>query len=489
MDVALPDHEMVVTNVGPMLVPSADSATLGALKAKGACDPGKAAVLGTLVARDGGAAIVGAGSGYLAMVLGHLVGPRGHVLAVEAAPGRFALLRENLARNHMDHVVPVPVEAGGTSVQSPVHDAADGVVAVDELLHPCARVDVIVVNCARAAHRVIAGLWFTLVRWRPPLILDFSPEAVAQAGDDPYAAIRGYRSLGYRIQALDQPMLAESASDAEIVTLARSAAEGHCTLLLRPTGASPPEIYHACRDELVRRALSDESVAHQMTHGAPLGAGYGFAFDERVVELPWVLSGHLRGRCLDAGCSLNNVVALEDVLPKIESLTAFTLKPEERSFPELGVSYVYGDLRAMPFADGSFDSVVCLSTLDHVGMDNSLYGDETQRASSPRDETLEAVRELRRVVAVGGELLITVPFGAPQDLGWMRQFDERDLDDMMDALRPASIDVTVFAYGPLGWQVSDRRAAARAEYRDHFTEPQDRAAGARAVACIRAVPS
>jgi SAM-dependent methyltransferase len=55
------------------------------------------------------------------------------------------------------------------------------------------------------------------------------------------------------------------------------------------------------------------------------------------------------------------------------------------------------DVRALPFADGSFDTVVSTSTLDHFA---SLT------------DVARALRELRRVLAPGGELLLTLDNGA-----------------------------------------------------------------------------
>jgi FkbM family methyltransferase len=49
--------------------------------------------------------------GYVALLLGTLVGPTGRVLALEPTPSTFAQLRANVARNHLDHVVAIEVAA------------------------------------------------------------------------------------------------------------------------------------------------------------------------------------------------------------------------------------------------------------------------------------------------------------------------------------------------------------------------------------------
>lgn len=64
-------------------------------------------------------------------------------------------------------------------------------------------------------------------------------------------------------------------------------------------------------------------------------------------------------------------------------------------FPELEASVA--DIRGLPFADGEFDLVVSLSTLDHLASVDEIEG---------------AVRELVRVLAPGGMLAVTIDNGA-----------------------------------------------------------------------------
>jgi hypothetical protein len=97
------------------------------------------------------------------------------------------------------------------------------------------------------------------------------------------------------------------------------------------------------------------------------------------------------------------------------------------------------------------------------------------------------VVELRRVLKPGGVLLLSVPFGAFEDYGWFRQFGERELDGLLGLLGPDEAEVEFFLYNAGGWCRGDRRSAAGASYRPATAPPAvDRAAAARAVACVRA---
>ncbi|HEY8102919.1 MAG TPA: class I SAM-dependent methyltransferase [Gaiellaceae bacterium] len=141
------------------------------------------------------------------------------------------------------------------------------------------------------------------------------------------------------------------------------------------------------------------------------------ATDERVVEVPWVLA-RLRGaRALEVGYAFAEPPYLAALLlAGFDELTGVDLA--EADVP--GMTTARADVRELPFEDRSFDLVLCVSTLEHVGADNTGYGLEAEADASSR---LTALRELRRVLAIDGRLLITVPCGEPDDYGWFRQDD------------------------------------------------------------------
>lgn len=235
-------------------------------------------------------------------------------------------------------------------------------------------------------------------------------------------------------------------------------------------------------------ALRDRELIRRTQAGEDLPTGYGVGYDERVVELPWVLGREPQGRMLDAGSALNHPHFLDRILPEVDSLCVCTLAPERRSFNERGVSYVYADLRQLPFRDAWFDTVVSISTLEHVGMDVSQWGADASVASDPRSELAVALRELLRVTRPGGRLLVTLPYGRREDHGWLRQFDREDIEQIAEIADPGQTEVDVFAYKRDGWRRSSLDAAAEAAYQradipDH-PPVADLAAAARAVACV-----
>jgi hypothetical protein len=62
------------------------------------------------------------------------------------------------------------------------------------------------------------------------------------------------------------------------------------------------------------------------------------------------------------------------------------------------------DLTKLPFANDSVESISCMHTVEHIGL--GRYGDPLDY-----DGDLKAIIELKRVVAIGGNLLFVVPLG------------------------------------------------------------------------------
>jgi SAM-dependent methyltransferase len=63
-----------------------------------------------------------------------------------------------------------------------------------------------------------------------------------------------------------------------------------------------------------------------------------------------------------------------------------------------------GNLLSLPFEDNSINSLSCMHVVEHIGL--GRYGDNFDY-----DGDLKAIKELKRVLAVGGSLLFVVPIG------------------------------------------------------------------------------
>jgi SAM-dependent methyltransferase len=218
--------------------------------------------------------------------------------------------------------------------------------------------------------------------------------------------------------------------------------------------------------------------------------GYGFRLDDRIVEYPWFFSRIPAGpgTMLDAGSVLNYDYLLAH--PRLASKRVFisTLAPEADSFWRRGISYVYEDLRRSCFRDEYFDWIVSLSTVEHIGMDNTvLYTADPTRRESDRLSHLDAIREFRRMLAPGGKLFLSLPFGRAEDHGWLQLFDASMIDRVVATFSPVEMTESHFLYKESGWTSSDRDQSKEASYFDIHRRkdyPPDFLAASRAIVCL-----
>jgi ubiquinone/menaquinone biosynthesis C-methylase UbiE len=103
-------------------------------------------------------------------------------------------------------------------------------------------------------------------------------------------------------------------------------------------------------------------------HGLICSSGWWARTVERRL-LPWALAGvELEGDVLEIGPGFGATTRV--LARRTDALTVLELQPSycTRLRRELGarVDVVEGDATAMPFADASFDTVVCFTMLHHV---------------------------------------------------------------------------------------------------------------------------
>lgn len=248
----------------------------------------------------------------------------------------------------------------------------------------------------------------------------------------------------------------------------------------------------ARRIEIEKNIYSDEIRSSFEKKKLPVG--FGYRMDERVVEYPWIISNlsERKTSLLDAGSTFNYEYLLKHPRIANKNLTIYTYYPENESFPEKRINYVYGDLRELPFKENNFDQIICQSTIEHIDMDNSMYGYEmkNQAGSSVKSyEYMKVIEELYRVLKKGGILLLTFPFGKFENHGFFQQFDSEMLNRITSFLEVKGIlQDQFFQYSIEGWKVSSKEESNTAEsYNPHtgIGKKDDHAAHSRAICCLR----
>ena len=190
--------------------------------------------------------------------------------------------------------------------------------------------------------------------------------------------------------------------------------------------------------------------------------------NERVVEVPFALDQleSMKGRILDVGCADSAFPLL--LAARGHDVVGLDVRPW--SIPHPRFRFVLGDVRALPFRDGTFGAVSMVSSVEHVGL--GVYGDPEDRWGD-----VAACREAKRVLAPNGKLVLTVPFGHRAISDLQRVYDPASLDELLAGF---SVDERrFFVHDDLQWLPADEATAGQRE-----SVP-----GTRAVALVVARPS
>jgi hypothetical protein len=250
------------------------------------------------------------------------------------------------------------------------------------------------------------------------------------------------------------------------------------------------EGYWQYRLQYTAEALQDAALMQRFRAGQPLPAGYGQRLDERVVEYPWVLARLTEGSgpILDAGAVLSYRYLLD--LPQLATrpVVVCTLTMDSEYVARPNVSYLLGDLRHTPLRAAAAQAIVCISTLEHIGLDSTQVYAAAPRYREQRPDSYRAViEEFKRLLAPGGRLYLTIPFGQYRNHGWLQQFDWAMVQDLISVFGGRLEALAFYRYAAAGWQVAEATECAAVRYFDiHETKSfdPDYAAAARAVACL-----
>jgi SAM-dependent methyltransferase len=231
----------------------------------------------------------------------------------------------------------------------------------------------------------------------------------------------------------------------------------------------------ASSDEFVRVRALDDAVARareaRLAEERPRMLTAPSGTDERAVEIAWVLSRY-RGelRVLDTGYAY----AEPAYLAALVELGAQELVGVDLAEVEVpGLRGVVADLRQLAFEDGAFDIAFCISTLEHVGLDNRAYGLDSEHDVGGQEQ---ALIELARVLSGDGRLLLTVPCGEPGDLGSFVQRDPASWRELFESAGLAVFEEEVYELGEQGWCSAPDFDPAGVQY-------GERGPGASAVLC------
>jgi len=188
----------------------------------------------------------------------------------------------------------------------------------------------------------------------------------------------------------------------------------------------------------------------------------GIGDSERCIEIPWALSKYSGEQTvLDIGYANAEERYIKALLSlKIPHLHGLDIC--EKSIDGI-ISHI-GDIRNTNFNDNFFDLVFCISTIEHIGRDNSVYQAGSYENLDNGD--FESLNEIYRITKSNGKVLLTVPFGKFFNYGWFIHYDENRLNKLLGSC-PFDIVVMDFFRYEKGWHKCNKSDLANTLYNDN----------------------
>ncbi|HEY9810712.1 MAG TPA: class I SAM-dependent methyltransferase [Halomicronema sp.] len=162
-------------------------------------------------------------------------------------------------------------------------------------------------------------------------------------------------------------------------------------------------------------------------------------YDERIVEYSWAMLKICqlgkKNRFLDVGCVMNTSYCLEKLLQQFSDIHFLNLVSEPLA-SQGRISFHCQDIRYCDLPKNSFDCITCISTLEHVGGDNSYNNFSLNGTAEIKqiNQSLEggwqkAFISLMELLVPDGLLLVSMPWGGGVWKNGEYQIGKQDLED------------------------------------------------------------
>jgi len=248
--------------------------------------------------------------------------------------------------------------------------------------------------------------------------------------------------------------------------------------------------YREYKEKTIKNSIVDKDLFETFKNKKPLPCKYGVGVDERAVEYPWLFSRLRSGRSLllDCGSALNHQYLFNDTILGEKDILIYNLAREKENIPSSKISYVYGDIRENDLKNETWDDICCISTLEHIGMNNTfLYTSDEKYREGDRRGYVDVLNEFKRLIKPGGNIFITVPFGEKRSLGWLQIFDHKMIEEITEIFSPWKTDTAYYLYADNGWQLSSAAECSMSGYFDvnlNGVNRNNRFAAAQSVVCM-----
>lgn len=173
---------------------------------------------------------------------------------------------------------------------------------------------------------------------------------------------------------------------------------------------------------------------------------------ERIVEVPLVLRAipEERSKILDIGCRYSLLpIQLASLGHDVYGIDINEYKKRHPNF-----TFCRGDILKSPFKPTSFDVIISLSTLEHIGL--GRYGDQPNKKGD-----IQTVQQIYRLLKKKGVFILTVPFGKAVDTKWYRVYDKDRIKTLIEEFTIAKQKVFIDKNG--FWEPSILKEAERVD--------------------------
>ncbi len=175
----------------------------------------------------------------------------------------------------------------------------------------------------------------------------------------------------------------------------------------------------------------------------------------RIVEEPFILQniGLERGnKVLDFGCVYSKI-SLE-LASLGYQVTGVDLNDYPYAHPNF--HFLKGNFLENRFLNSSFDGVIALSALEHIGIDYYYGGPVLEEGDK------KVIKEIYRILKTSGKFLLTVPFGKRKIMPGQRVYDIESLNSLLSGFTIEKEEF--YEYKDGAWLPQKREIAATIDF-------------------------
>lgn len=189
---------------------------------------------------------------------------------------------------------------------------------------------------------------------------------------------------------------------------------------------------------------------------------YGINDTERCIEIPWSMSCYNgETKVLDIGYANAEERYINALLNlNIPELHGFDMVEKHID----GIRSHQGDIKETEFPDEFFDFIFCISTIEHIGKDNSIYFKKDETNNNEGD--FAAIQEISRILKKKGNLILTAPYGKEYDYGWFVHYDQYRWEKLIKCSGLKLINEDYFLYEK-GWKNVNKNKLHKVLYKDN----------------------